>query len=177
MKRLPVFNYKKHATGEPNFSGPSSKNGRFIVVRHSSGISKVKIYAKRGAKGLYTRNGTGEPLPVTVAVTDNLCTQGSKNLFTKKFHARLKNTFATQFYTPFTAAQNESQAISLAQTVLRATYCPKGEIKLNHSFQYVDKKGKKPVVKTSPAAAPWDSPPFDAQWTIQLTCSEWRKVQ
>ncbi|RBW54736.1 hypothetical protein [Ruegeria sp. A3M17] len=177
MNRLPVFNYKKHASGNADFYGVDPKKGRSIIIRHTDGISRIDIRAKRGAKDLYTKSGTGSPLPVTVTVTENLCVQGSKKLFTKKFHARLKEQHSTQFFTPFVAKQNKDQAISLAQSVLRATYCPKGEIALNHKFQYVDKSGNNPVVKTAPAARAWGADPFDEEWIIQLTCSEWRSIQ
>ncbi|WP_170763837.1 hypothetical protein [Ruegeria lacuscaerulensis] len=179
MNRLPVFNYKKHASGDPDFAGPSSKNGRYIVISHSSGVSKIKITPKRGAKAQYTRTGTGEPLPVTVSVSEDLCEQGSKRLFTKKFHARLKEGYSTQFYAPFSASQNKAQAVALAQTVLQATYCPKSEIKLNPNHKYVDKTGSTPVVKTAAPVQFWEpnSTVLDDEWIIRLTCSEWRKVQ
>ncbi|WP_170562326.1 hypothetical protein [Ruegeria atlantica] len=177
MKRLPVFNYKKHASGDADFYGLDPKKGRYIVIQHTGGISKIEISAKRGAKAQYTRAGTGDPLPVTVMVSENLCAQGSTRLFTKKFHARLKEQYSTQFFLPFSASQNKTPAINLAQSVLRATYCPKGEIALNHKFQYVDKSGSNPVVKTAPAARAWGSDPFDEKWIIQLTCSEWRSIQ
>ena len=89
----------------------------------------------------------------------------------------MKNSYATKFYAPFDSQHNKSQAIALAQTVLRATYCPKGEIKLNPNFRYVDDKGSTPVVKTASVAKPWGSPPFDLRWIVQFTCSEWREVK
>jgi len=177
IKRLPVFNYQKHASGEADFSGLDPKTRRNIVVRHGGGISRVTIKAQRGATGRYVRSGSGAPLPVTVSVTENLCKSGSTNLFTKKLHARLPNAYTTKFYIPFKTSQNQPRVIALAQTVLRATYCPKGEIKLNPNFQYVETKSGQPVVRTAPVAGPWGNPPFDAQWIVQFTCSEWREAQ
>jgi|GEM_PF-6111174 len=177
MKRLPVFDYRKHASGEADFAVSNSKTRRSIVVHHSGGISKVDIRAKRGAKGRYTRSGSGAPLPIGVSITENLCKQGWSRSFTKKLHARLPDSYATSFYAPFKTPQNQRQAIALAQTVLRATYCPNGDIKLDPNFRYVDSTGSQPVTRTAPVAQASRSDPFDEIWTIRFTCSEWRAAK
>ena len=68
------------------------------------------------------------------------------------------------------------QAVALAKTVLRATYCPNGEIRLDPNFRYVDSKGAQPVVRKLPAVQPWDKG-FEDTWNIRFTCSEWRAVR
>ena len=175
MKRLPVFNYKKHATGEADFSG-LSRTSRTIVIRHTTGISSIAIDAKRGAKGQYRRGGKGAPLPVGVRVSANQCKAGKSRLYNRKLHARLKTNYQTQFVAPFLSPRNRNQAVALAKTVLRATYCPKGEIKLDPNFRYVDSKGTNPVVRTAKAVQPWDKG-FEDTWNIRFTCSEWRAAK
>lgn len=174
MKRLPVFKYDRHASGDADFFGlnPTSRN---IVVRHSGGISSVSINAKRGAKGQYTETGRGAPLPIGVAVSENLCRKGSTRLFNTKVHARLPVSYQTSYARPFLAPQNRNQAVAFAKSVLQATYCPRGEIKLDPNFRYVDDKGAQPVVKTSPAVQPWDKG-SDKTWVVRFTCSQWRAV-
>ncbi len=175
MNRLPVFSYQKHATGDADFYGlnPTSRN---IVVRHTTGISSINIDAKRGAETQYTRSGTGAPLPVGVIVSENQCRKGKSRLYNRKVHARLKSSYKTQFVAPFLSPRNRNQAIALAKTVLRETYCPNGDIKLDPSFRYVDSKGSSPVVRTLPAVQPWDKG-RDLKWNIRFTCSEWRAVR
>ena len=175
MKRLPVFDHRKHANGEADFLGADPKIGRYLIIRHTGGISRGQIKAHPLSGERYTRSGSGVPLPISVSITENLCKEGGTRRFKKKLHARLKSQYTTKSYAPFKTPQNRPQAIALAQTVLRATYWPEGKIKVNPNLRYVDDSGSQPVIRTAAIAKAWGSAPFKEHWTIQFTCSEWRK--
>ncbi len=175
MKRLPIFDHRKHTSGEADFLGADPKTGRYLIICHTRGISRgqIKVCPLSGER--HTRSGSGVPLPVSVSITENLCKEGGTRLFTKKLHARLKSQYTTKFYAAFKMPQNRPQAIALAQTVLRATYCPKDKIKVNPNLRYVDDSGIQPGIRTAAIAKAWGSAPFEEHWTIQFACSEWRK--
>ena len=175
MKRLPIFDHRKHTSGEADFLGADPKTGRYLIICHSGGISRGQIKARPLSGERYTRSGSGVPLPVSVSITENLCKEGGTRLFTKKLHARLKSQYTTKFYAAFKMPQNRPQAIALAQTVLRATYCPKDKIKVNPNLRYVEDSGIQPGIRTAAIAKAWGSAPFEEHWTIQFACSEWRK--
>jgi hypothetical protein len=171
LKRLPVFDHRKHASGEADFLDADPKTGRSLIIRHTGGTSRVQIKARPVSGERYTRPGSGVHFPISVSTTENHSEEGGTRLFTKRLHVRSKSQYTTKFYTLFKAPQNRPQAIALAQTVLRAIYCPKDKIKVNSNLRYVDDSGSQPVIRTAAIGKPWGSAPFEEHWTIQFTCS------
>lgn len=158
-------------SGAPDFRTPFT--APVIVVRHSMGLSRVYLYAEKGAVNQYIEGGSGEALPVSVYVRPPTDMSGS-NL---KIHRSLALSGGYQFSGVFTDMENRNVALALAKEVLARSYCSGGAVTENYDAQFVDDTGPRPVARDRPmiTAIPPNNERKTPGWSVMLRCGLWSK--
>lgn len=169
IKRLRVFS-ASDLSGAPDFRTPFT--APIVVVRHSLGYSSVSLFAQRAAVGSYVKGGKGEDLPVTLNIDMPKDLVG----LSPKVHRSLALNTQHQFSGLLTDQINRKTALAFAKDVLAQTYCIGGSVTENHTAQYVDTTGTRPVARSLPMVS--RKPPggrFTPGWTVHLRCGLWSK--
>lgn len=171
--RLAVFDARKHAA-----KGPDLDDGKAItrlVVETEAGLLPVGISSPKDAERLYSATGTGGPMPMQVSIDANACKKGSRRLFTPKYYRKLPLDPPFPFASPLASLSSAATVEALARTILAATHCRGGEIKLGKAFTYIDERGATPRKRTAPALNLLGPGYGDTVWGVRMTCSLWRE--
>lgn len=170
---LASFDPKRHGFDGPDF-GDGTGIAR-VVVETEAGILPMTISSVMDARRLYSKNGRGDPLPVTVNIEANACKKRSRRMFVRKFYRKLVLGSPIDFTAPLESQDSAATIELLARSVLVATHCRGGKIGLDHNFIYIDTRGAtpKPGIRV-PAVQRLDSS-YNSAWSVHLTCSLWRE--
>ena len=169
LDKAPKFSTRRDLPRKADFRAPWT--APTILVRHSLGFAEISVRTRKGDSKKYVRNGKGEALPINVFISMPLLTErdvmmgGISRRFNRQFTTSQPYSFRGHFLSP----QNKKAVVSMAIEVLAGTFCSGGEVKENHKYLFVDKRGSEPKVRYSELAIA-----TDGGWSIKLSCSRWR---